>query len=48
MKRHLWIYEVTSMDIRSYIYGYTKLYLWIYEATSMDIRVASYRYLKRN
>jgi len=48
MKRHLWIYEVTSMDIRSYIYGYTKLHLWIYEVTSMDIRVASYRYLKRN
>jgi len=36
------------MDIRSYIYGYTKLYLWIYEATSMDIRVAIYRYLKHN
>ncbi|WP_314963009.1 hypothetical protein [Prevotella pallens] len=48
MKRHLWIYEVTSMDIRSYIYGYTKLHLWIYEVISMDIRVASYRYLKRN
>ena len=48
MKRHLWIYEATSMDIRSYIYGYTKLYLWIYEVISMDIRVASYRYLKRN
>ncbi|MBF1442387.1 MAG: hypothetical protein HXN58_01470 [Prevotella pallens] len=48
MKRHLWIYEATSMDIRSYIYGYTKLHLWIYEVISMDIRVASYRYLKRN
>ncbi|WP_449022811.1 hypothetical protein [Prevotella pallens] len=47
MKRHLWIYEVTSMDIRSYIYGYTKLHLWIYEATSMDIRSYIYGYTCR-
>jgi len=37
MKRHLWIYEATSMDIRSYIYGYTKLYLWIYMSQAIDI-----------
>jgi len=42
------MFEATSMDIRGYIYGYTKLYLWIYEATSMDIRSLIYRYLKRN
>ena len=41
------MFEATSMDIRGYIYGYTKLYLWIYEATSMDIRSLIYRYLKR-
>ncbi len=31
------MFKVQSMDIRGYIYGYTKLYLWIYEAQSIDI-----------
>jgi len=42
------MFKTQSMDIRSCIYGYTKLYLWIYEAVSMDIRSSIYRYLKRN
>ena len=42
------MFKTQSMDIRSYIYGYTKFDLWIYEATSMDIRSSIYRYLKRN
>jgi len=36
--------EQLSIDIRSYIYGYTKLYLWIYEVISMDIRSYIYGY----
>ena len=40
------MFKVQSMDVRSYIYGYTKLYLWIYEAISMDIRSYIYGYTK--
>jgi len=40
------MFKVQSMDVRSYIYGYTRLYLWIYEAISMDIRSYIYGYTK--
>jgi len=39
------MFKTQSMDIRSCIYGYTKLYLWIYEAQSIDIWNAIDRYL---
>ena len=41
------MFKVQSMDVRSYIYGYTRLHLWIYEATSMDIRSYIYGYTCR-
>ena len=40
------MFKTQSMDIRSYIYGYTKLHLWMFEATSMDIRSYIYGYTK--
>ena len=40
------MFKVQSMEVRSYIYGYTKLHLWIHEATSMDIRSYIYGYTK--
>ena len=40
------MFKVQSMEVRSYIYGYTKLHLWIYETTSMDIRSYIYGYTK--
>lgn len=40
------MFKVQSMEVRSYIYGYTKLHLWIYEATSMDVRSYIYGYTK--
>ena len=38
--------EWQSMDIRTAIYGYTKLHLWIYEVISMDIQSYIYGYTR--